>query len=263
MEEQTIQRAMESFLSNLNTEHTQQSYHTPLKHFGVFLTGQSIHPDRTSVAALTVDHAIDFVSWLRHECFSEDVQPAKATLQLYLTAVYRFYRSLLKRGVTFEAADIARLEETYRDARNIRGDPRPKDPKLSAVEAIIEAARAVPPVALDIVHHLGRPEVPWSGWGPGRDAPRSSRRVARDVDAARLSARLRRSIRHSGSPPRFEERANKKAAGRPIQRGISPAWGLIDPPPPLLGRRLLTPEYRAGQKGGQEAGKGAAAASSL
>lgn len=149
MEEQTIQRAMESFLSNLNTEHTRQSYLTPLKHFGVFLTGLGIHPDRTSVVGLTVDHAIDFVPWLRLECFSEEIQPAKATLQLYLTAVYRFYRSLLKHGVTFAAADIARLEETYRDARNIHGDPRPKDPKLSAVEAIIEAARAVPPVSGD------------------------------------------------------------------------------------------------------------------
>jgi site-specific recombinase XerD len=51
--------------------------------------------------------------------------------------------------VTFDAADIARLEETYRDARNIRGETRPKDPKLEAVEAIIQAARAIPPVQGD------------------------------------------------------------------------------------------------------------------
>jgi len=86
------------------------------------------------------------VPWLRYEHFSDPDQPAKATLQLYLTAVYRVYRSLLKRGVAFEAADIARLEETYRDARNIRGQARPKDPKLEAVEAIVQAAREVPPV---------------------------------------------------------------------------------------------------------------------
>ena len=42
---------------------------------------------------------------------------------------------------------IARLEETYRDARNIRGEARPKDPKLEAVEAIIRAAREIPPVS--------------------------------------------------------------------------------------------------------------------
>jgi site-specific recombinase XerD len=89
------------------------------------------------------------VPWLRHECFPDPEQPAKATLQLYLTAVYRFYRSLLKRGITFEAADIARLEETFRDARSIRGEPRPKDPKLAAVQAIIQAARDIPPITGD------------------------------------------------------------------------------------------------------------------
>jgi site-specific recombinase XerD len=149
MAEQTIQDAISRFLLNLNTEYTRLSYTTPLKHFCTFLETQSIHADRASSSALTVDHAIDFVPWLRHECFPDPEQPAKATLQLYLTAVYRFYRSLLKRGVTFEAAGIARLEETFRDARNIRGEPRPKDPKLAAVQAIIQAAREVPPVSGD------------------------------------------------------------------------------------------------------------------
>jgi site-specific recombinase XerD len=145
----TIQEAMHDFLLNLNAEHTQQTYATPLKHFSTYLAGQGVHVERDPATALTVDHAIDFVPWLRHECFPEPDQPAKATLQLYLTAVYRFYRSLLKRGASFAAADIARLEETYRDARNIRGEPRPKDPKLAAVEAIIQAARSVSPVMGD------------------------------------------------------------------------------------------------------------------
>jgi site-specific recombinase XerD len=147
--EQTIQEASASYLKSLNTAHTQQTYTTPLNHFFTFLKEQGIHANRAPSTTLTVDHAIDFVSWLRHECFPDPEQPAKATLQLYLTAVYRFYRSLLKRGVVFEAADIARLEETFRDARNIRGEPRPKDPKLAAVNAIIQAARAIPPVSGD------------------------------------------------------------------------------------------------------------------
>jgi site-specific recombinase XerD len=145
----TIQEAMRDFLLSLNAEHTQQTYATPLKHFSTYLAGQGVHVERDPATALAVDHAIDFVPWLRHECFPEPDQPAKATLQLYLTAVYRFYRSLLKRGASFAAADIARLEETYRDARNIRGEPRPKDPKLAAVEAIIQAARSVPPMMGD------------------------------------------------------------------------------------------------------------------
>ena len=145
----TIQDAMRVFLRDLNSAHTSQAYGTPLKHFCQFLSGRGVHCDRALVTALTVDHAIDFVPWLRHDCFPDPDRPAKATLQLYLTAVYRFYRALLKRGVAFDAAEIARLEETYRDARNIRGERRPKDPKLEAVEAIIRAAREIPPVSGD------------------------------------------------------------------------------------------------------------------
>ena len=142
---ESIHQAMQDFLASLNAHYTQQTYATPLKHFGTYLAGRGVYVERDPVEALTVNHAVEFVPWLRYECFDDPGQPAKATLQLYLTAIYRFYRSLLKRGVAFEAADIARLEETYRDARSIRGEARPKDPKLAAVEAIIAAARAVPP----------------------------------------------------------------------------------------------------------------------
>jgi site-specific recombinase XerD len=155
-ERKTIRGAIDNFLRSLNAAHTVQSYATPLRHFCEYLAGQGVDVERTPDAALTVDHAIDFVPWLRHEHFPEPDQPAKATLQLYLTAVYRLYRSLLKRGVTYEAADIARLEETYRDARNIRGESRPKDPKLEAVLATIQAARAVPPVSGDKIRDRNR-----------------------------------------------------------------------------------------------------------
>jgi site-specific recombinase XerD len=141
-----IQEAMRAFLRDLNSDHTSQAYGTPLKHFCQYLEGQGVHCDRDAVTALTVDHAIGFVPWLRHDHFPDPDRPAKATLQLYLTAVYRFYRALLKQGVAFDASEIARLEETYRDARNIRGERRPKDPKLEAVKAIIRAARDLPPV---------------------------------------------------------------------------------------------------------------------
>jgi site-specific recombinase XerD len=142
---ESIHRAMQDFLASLNARYTQQTYATPLKHFGTYLAGRGVSIERDPVEALTVNHAVEFVPWLRYECFDDPGQPAKATLQLYLTAIYRFYRSLLKRGVAFEGADIARLEETYRDARSIRGEARPKDPKLAAVEAIIATARAAPP----------------------------------------------------------------------------------------------------------------------
>ena len=148
-EEATIQEGIRAFLRDLNSPHTSQAYGTPLKHYCAYLAGQGIHHKSDPVTMLTVDHAIGFVPWLRHDCFPDPDLPAKATLQLYLTALYRFYRALLKQGVHFDAAEIARLEETYRDARNIRGERRPKDPKLAAVEVIVEAARSIPPVSGD------------------------------------------------------------------------------------------------------------------
>jgi len=147
--QRTIEEAMAYFLQSLNAAHTVQAYATPLRHFRDYLAGQGVDVARAPAMTLTVDQAIDFVPWLRHVHFPEPDRPAKATLQLYLTAIYRFYRSLLKRGVVYEAADIARLEETYRDARNIRGERRPKDPRLEAVQAIIRAARSIPAVSGD------------------------------------------------------------------------------------------------------------------
>lgn len=147
--ESTIREAMDGFLRDLNSPYTTQAYATPLKHYCAYLQEQGIRCEQDRVAELTVDHAIGFVSWLRHDRFPDPARPAKATLQLYLTAIYRFYRALLKQGASFDASEIARLEETYRDARNIRGEQRPKEPKLQAVLAIVEAVRSIPPVAGD------------------------------------------------------------------------------------------------------------------
>jgi len=144
-ERRTILGAIESFLASLNAEYTRQTYATPLNLFCAFLAEQGVRVESTPVTGLSVDHAIDFVAWLRYEHFPSPDQPAKATLQLYLTVIYRFYRSLLKRDLALNATDLARLQESYRDARDIRGESRPKDPKLEAVRAVIAAARSIPP----------------------------------------------------------------------------------------------------------------------
>jgi site-specific recombinase XerD len=136
----TIQHAIKGYLASLNSEHTQRSYGTALKHLRAFLLEQGTRAQE-STDALSVNHAIDFVAWLRRR----EPAPAKATLQLYLTAIYRFYRYLLKRGADISATDLARLEESYRDARNIRGERRPVDHRLEAVRAIIAAAWAIAP----------------------------------------------------------------------------------------------------------------------
>ncbi len=64
---ESIQRAIQDFLASLNARYTQQTYATPLKHFGTYLAGQGIQTERDTVEALTVDHAIEFVPWLRYE----------------------------------------------------------------------------------------------------------------------------------------------------------------------------------------------------
>jgi site-specific recombinase XerD len=135
----TIQSAINGFLSG-HTKGTASSYSTPLRHFAAFLAERGLVVEQESSSTLTVDQAIHFVDWLRDK---EDYE--RSTVQTYLTAVYRFYRYLLRRGADLSAAGLARLEETYRDARNIRGESRPKDPKLSAVRAVIAQARAVVP----------------------------------------------------------------------------------------------------------------------
>jgi site-specific recombinase XerD len=66
---------------------------------------------------------------------------AKRTVQLYLTAVQGLYGYLLDLGVPL---DVERLKRAYKKARDIRGEERPKDPKLAIVRAIVRAARSVP-----------------------------------------------------------------------------------------------------------------------
>ena len=57
----SIRAAMDALLASLNSAHTQQSYATPLKHFGVFLAGRGMQVDQARTTSLTVDHAIEFV----------------------------------------------------------------------------------------------------------------------------------------------------------------------------------------------------------
>jgi site-specific recombinase XerD len=125
------------FLAPL-TENTAEAYGTPLKHFCAYLAEEHGIAQGESAAGLTVNQAIGFAGWLLEQEY------AKASIELYLTAIYRFYRFLRKVGMPMQDGELARLQETYRDARNIRGEPRPKDPKLEEVEAVIAAARAVP-----------------------------------------------------------------------------------------------------------------------
>jgi site-specific recombinase XerD len=146
MDSPTIQAAIASFLSGLNTDNTRGSYSTPLVHFCTYLVTLDLDAAKESANVLTVDHAIGFVDWLLDHLRRLDPEhgPKRGTVELYLTAVYRFYRHLLKRGYQVGNADLARLQEVYKDARNVRGESKPKDPKLAIVQDVIRAARAEP-----------------------------------------------------------------------------------------------------------------------
>jgi site-specific recombinase XerD len=133
----TIQQAIDGFLAS-HTESTAQSYRTGLNHFASFLAHSGLLAHQESAGALTVDHAVNFIDWLR-----ETVDPARATTQIYLTAVFQFYQYLNWRGAGLGNNNLARLKASYRHARSIRGESRPKDHKLEAVEAVIRTARSI------------------------------------------------------------------------------------------------------------------------
>ncbi len=134
----SIEYLIERFLAAKTAFNTQSSYRTPLKHFCRFLTEEHGIAPGQGAQVLSLDHAIGFAGWL-----VEQEEYSQNSIGLYLTVVYRFYRYLLKVGMPVKDADLARLQETYRDARDIRGEPRPVDHELEAVQAVIRAARSV------------------------------------------------------------------------------------------------------------------------
>lgn len=129
----TIAQAIGSFLAQ-HESNTARSYSTGLGHFARYLSRSGILAHEATTDRLTIDHAIRFVDYVREEKFK------RSTVQTYLTSVYRFCRYLFKVGAMSEVG-LARLEETYRDARQVRGQERPKDHRLEAVVGTIEAAR--------------------------------------------------------------------------------------------------------------------------
>jgi site-specific recombinase XerD len=140
MDSPTIQTAIAAFLSGLNTDNTRDSYSTPLVHFCTYLSTLDMDAAKESANVLTVDHALGFIPWLRAKGY------ARETLKLYLTVTQCFYEYILDyvAPTGIDAADAARLKRAYKGARNIRGESKPKNPKLAIVQAVIKAARAEP-----------------------------------------------------------------------------------------------------------------------
>ncbi len=141
----SVTEAVDGFRRDLGirrSSHTVEAYSTSLRHFEAFCAETQEPPDQMPVTAITPDMALSFVRWL------QDENPvSSATLDNYLTALMRFYRWLLLEGkASFEIADYARLQERLSDVRGRRTPrPLPHVPAEDAVQALVQAAYAVPP----------------------------------------------------------------------------------------------------------------------
>ena len=141
----SVSQAVDDFRRDLGirrSSHTVEAYSTSLRHFEAFCAETQMPPDQTAATDITPDMALSFVRWLQNE------NPVSSTtLDNYLTALMRFYRWLLLEGkASFEVADYARLQERLSDVRGRRTPrPLPHVPAEEAVQALVQAAYAVPP----------------------------------------------------------------------------------------------------------------------
>jgi site-specific recombinase XerD len=142
--EETVASAVEAFRRDLSIRrsvHTVEAYTTALRHFETFCADEHLPPDQMPVTDVSPDMALSFVRWLQS---NNPVSPT--TLDNYLSAITRFYRWLMLEGrASFVAADHARLQERLADVRGRRPPrPLPRVPAEEAVQAVVEAAYAVP-----------------------------------------------------------------------------------------------------------------------
>jgi site-specific recombinase XerD len=145
VESVTVSRSIEGFRLDLGIRrsvHTVEAYTTALRHFETFCAEEYQPADEMAIADVNPDMALAFVRWMQA---NNPVSPA--TLDNYLTAISRFYRwLLLEDKASFAAADYARLQERLADVRGRRPPrPLPQVPTDETVQALVQAAYAMPP----------------------------------------------------------------------------------------------------------------------
>jgi site-specific recombinase XerD len=142
---ETVSEAVEAYRRDLGirrSPNTVAAYSTALRHFLTFCGETHQAPEEMPVKEVSPDMALSFVRWL------QDNNPvSNTTLDNYLTALARFYRwLLLEGGASFSIGDYAQLQERLADLRGKRPPrPLPRLPAEDAVQALVNAAYAVPP----------------------------------------------------------------------------------------------------------------------
>ncbi|HEY8478077.1 MAG TPA: tyrosine-type recombinase/integrase [Chloroflexota bacterium] len=138
----SLSDAVESFLADLavgRSPRTVRTYRSALVRFTRFVSARLSDPN-PPVSALAIDHAVDFARHLRRE----NPNLPKATLFTYTSAVSRFYAYLVREDLRPDLP-LPKLQARLAALRGRRDRALPRVPSDEVVEAIVAAARAVPP----------------------------------------------------------------------------------------------------------------------
>jgi site-specific recombinase XerD len=134
-----LEAAVARFLADLavaRSGETVKTYRAGLNRFAEFLS--TLAPAPATVGELTADHPVDFVRWLAVPTAQ------RATVQLYATAVARFYAFLVRERLRPDLElELMRLRLGALRGKRLRGLPRV--PADGAVERLVAVARAAPP----------------------------------------------------------------------------------------------------------------------
>ncbi|HEV8639232.1 MAG TPA: site-specific integrase [Chloroflexota bacterium] len=135
----TLEAAVARFLGDLAVARSGETVKTSragLNRFAGFLS--TLGPPPEAIGELTTDHPVDFVRWLAGPTAQ------RATVQLYATAVARFYAFLVRERLRPDLElELMRLRLGALRGKRVRGLPRV--PADGVVEQLVEIARTAPP----------------------------------------------------------------------------------------------------------------------
>lgn len=136
----TLDEGCDRFLKDLEVGRaaaTVATYRSVLRRFAEFLDEQRPRP--TTVADLTGEHLVDFARWI-----SDRGRTPRSTVQLYTTAVTRYYAFLVREEIRPDLP-LPKLQLRLTQLRGKRPKKLPKVPTDDLIERILAAARAAPP----------------------------------------------------------------------------------------------------------------------